>query len=234
MAFPVVDDQGRMKGIVTYDDIVDVVQKEVTEDIQKLGGMEALDAPYFKTGFFEMVKKRAGWLMILFLGEMFTATAMAHYEDKIAQAVVLVLFMPLIMSSGGNSGSQATTLIIRSLALREIRLRDWWRVLGRELMAGLALGLCLGSIGFIRVVVGAQIGTSIGEHWLLMAVTVALSLIGIVMWGSLAGSMLPFILRKVGLDPAAASAPLVATLVDVTGLVIYFSVATMVLSGVLL
>lgn len=234
MAFPVVDAEGRMKGIVTYDDIVDVVQKEVTEDIQKLGGMEALDAPYFKTGFFEMVKKRAGWLMILFLGEMFTATAMAHYEDKIAQAVVLVLFMPLIMSSGGNSGSQATTLIIRSLALREIRLRDWWRVLGRELMAGLALGLCLGSIGFLRVAVGAQIGTSIGEHWFLMGVTVSLSLIGIVMWGSLAGSMLPFILRRVGLDPATASAPLVATLVDVTGLVIYFTVATFVLSGVLL
>jgi magnesium transporter len=234
MAFPVVDDEGRMKGIVTYDDIVDVVQKEVTEDIQKLGGMEALDAPYFKTAFFEMVKKRAGWLMILFLGEMFTATAMAHYEDKIAQAVVLVLFMPLIMSSGGNSGSQATTLIIRSLALREIRLRDWWRVLGRELMAGLALGLCLGSIGFLRVAVGAQIGTSIGEHWFLMGIVVSLSLIGIVMWGSLAGAMLPFILRRVGLDPAAASAPLVATLVDVTGLVIYFTVASIVLRGVLL
>ncbi len=234
MAFPVTDEAGRMKGIVTYDDIVDVVQKEVTEDIQKLGGMEALDAPYFKTGFVEMVKKRAGWLMILFLGEMFTATAMARYEDKIAQAVVLALFIPLIISSGGNSGSQATTLIIRSLALREIRLRDWWRVLMRELGAGLALGLCLGIIGFLRVVVGAQFGTSIGEHWFWMAMTVSISLVGVVMWGSLSGSMLPFILRKVGLDPATASAPLVATLVDVTGLVIYFSVANILLHGVLL
>lgn len=234
-ALPVVDDQSHMKGIVTYDDIVDVVQKEVTEDIQKIGGMQALDAPYFKTHFLSMVRKRAGWLMVLFVGEMFTATAMARYEDQIAKAVVLALFIPLIISSGGNSGSQASTLIIRSLAVREIRLRDWWKVMLRELGAGLVLGLCLGALGFFRVVFGAQIeGGGLGDHSYMLGLTVAASLIGVVVWGSLSGAMLPFALRKLGLDPATASAPLVATLVDVTGLMIYFSMATWLLTGVML
>lgn len=234
MALPVVDDQSRMKGIITYDDIVDVVQKETTEDIQKIGGMQALDAPYFKTHFLSMMRKRAGWLMVLFVGEMFTATAMARYEDQISKAVVLALFIPLIISSGGNSGSQASTLIIRSLAVREIRLRDWWRVMLRELASGLVLGLCLGSLGFLRVILGGQIQQGFGDHTLLLASTVAASLVGVVVWGSLSGAMLPFALRKLGLDPATASAPLVATLVDVTGLVIYFTVATIMLTGVLL
>lgn len=230
MALPVVDDTGRMMGIVTYDDIVDVVQKEATEDIQKLGGMEALDAPYFKTSFVEMIKKRGGWLTVLFLGEMFTATAMAHYEEEISRAVILALFIPLIISSGGNSGSQASTLIIRSLAVSEVRLRDWWRVLIRELAAGLVLGGLLGTIGLLRVIIGHQFWP-LGDHYMLVGVAVALSLVGVVLWGTLSGSMLPFLLRKVGFDPASASAPLVATLVDVTGLVIYFSVANLVLSG---
>lgn len=234
MALPVCDEDGRMKGIVTYDDIVDVVQKEATEDIQKLGGMEALDAPYFKTSFFEMMKKRAGWLTVLFLGEMFTATAMARYEEAIAKAVVLSLFIPLIISSGGNSGSQASTLIIRSLALREIRLRDWWRVLIREASAGLVLGAILGSIGLIRIFAWQAWFPVYGDHYVYVALTVAASVLGVVMWGTLTGSMLPFILRGVGLDPASASAPMVATIVDVTGLVIYFSVASLVLHGTLL
>lgn len=234
MALPVCDEDGHMKGIVTYDDIVDVVQKEATEDIQKLGGMEALDAPYFKTSFFEMMKKRAGWLTVLFLGEMFTATAMARYEDAIAKAVVLSLFIPLIISSGGNSGSQASTLIIRSLALREIRLRDWWRVLVRELGAGLVLGTILGAIGLIRIFAWQAWFPIYGEHYMQVATTVACSVLGVVLWGTLAGSMLPFLLRRVGLDPASASAPMVATIVDVTGLVIYFSVASVVMQGTLL
>jgi magnesium transporter len=234
MALPVVDGDLRMKGIVTYDDIVDVVQKEVTEDIQKIGGMQALDAPYFKTHFLSMVRKRAGWLMVLFVGEMFTATAMARYEEQIAKAVVLALFIPLIISSGGNSGSQASTLIIRSLAVREIRLRDWWRVMLRELGAGLALGLCLGLMGFLRVFFGDQFNGSFGDHTVMLGLTIAASLVCVVLWGSLSGAMLPFALRKLGLDPATASAPLVATLVDVTGLMIYFSMATWLLAGLLL
>jgi magnesium transporter len=234
MAIPVVDEQGRMKGIVTYDDIVDVVQKEATEDIQKLGGMEALGAPYFKISFRQMVKKRAGWLTILFLGEMFTATAMARFEDKIEKAVVLALFIPLIISSGGNSGSQASTLIIRALALREIRLRDWLRVLWREIASGLVLGGVLGGIGLMRILLWQAWSPMYGEHYFLIALTVMCSLIGVVVWGTLAGAMLPFILRTAGFDPASASAPLVATLVDVTGLVIYFSVANLILHGTLL
>jgi magnesium transporter len=234
MALPVLDDQGRMKGIVTYDDIVGVVQKEATEDIQKLGGMEALDAPYFKTTFPAMMKKRAGWLLILFIGEMFTATAMTHFEDEIAKAVVLALFLPLIISSGGNSGSQASTLIIRSLALREVRLRDWWRVMFREIASGLVLGSLLGAVGLIRVIAGHYVGLGYGDHYVLLAVAIAASLIGVVLWGTLAGAMLPFILRKVGFDPASSSAPMVATIVDVTGLVIYFTVASLVMSGTLL
>jgi magnesium transporter len=190
--------------------------------------------PYLKTTFWEMVKKRAGWLTVLFLGEMFTATAMARYEHAIAQAVVLSLFIPLIISSGGNSGSQASTLIIRSLALRELRLRDWWRVLFREISAGLVLGAVLGTIGLFRIFAWQMWSPIYGEHFGLVALTVALSVLGVVMWGTLAGAMLPFLLRRVGLDPASASAPMVATIVDVTGLVIYFSVASLVLSGTLL
>lgn len=234
LAIPVVDSEGRMKGLVTVDDIVDVVQEEATEDAQKFGGMEALDAPYLKTAFFRMVKKRAGWLAALFLGEMLTATAMAYFEEEIARAVVLALFIPLIISSGGNSGSQASTLVIRAMALGEVKLRDWWRVIRRELASGLVLGAVLGSIGFLRIFLWHLVSPIYGEHYLLVAFTVMFSLIGVVTFGTLAGSLLPFILRRLGFDPASASAPFVATLVDVTGLVIYFSVAAVMLQGTLL
>jgi magnesium transporter len=233
-AVPIVDREGRMKGIVTVDDIVDVVQEEATEDIQKLGGMEALDAPYMQSGFLAMVRKRGSWLSALFLGEMLTATAMGYYEDEIARAVVLALFIPLIISSGGNSGSQATTLVIRAMALGEVGLRDWWRVVRRELGAGLALGALLGTIGFLRIVLWQAVRPTYGAHAWPIAWTVALSLIGVVTFGTLAGSLLPFVLRRFKLDPASASAPLVATLVDVTGLVIYFTVAGIILRGRLL
>jgi magnesium transporter len=223
-----------MKGIVTVDDIVHVVQEEATEDIQKVGGMEALDMPYFETGFLALVKKRAGWLTILFVGEMLTTTAMAGFEGEIARAVVLSLFMPLIISSGGNSGSQASTLIIRAMALSEVRLKDWWRVMRREVATGLALGLVLAAIGLVRISVWHYAFGAYGEHWFLIGLTVALSLVGVVLWGTLSGSMLPFLLRRVGLDPASASAPFVATLVDVTGLIIYFEAASFVLKGTLL
>jgi magnesium transporter len=233
-ALPVIDAEGRMMGVVTADDVVDVVEEEATEDIQKLGGSEALDAPYMQMGFLPMVKKRAGWLTILFLGEMLTATAMGYFQKEIERAVVLALFIPLIISSGGNSGSQATSLIIRALALREIRLKDWWRVLGRELAAGVTLGLILASIGFVRILLWPAREEIYGEHYVLVAFTVAGALVGVVLWGSIIGSMLPFILRRVGFDPAAASAPFVATLVDVTGLIIYFSVASVIMHGTLL
>jgi magnesium transporter len=234
MAIPVVDGEGRMKGIVTADDIVDVVEEEATEDIQKLGGMEALDAPYLRTPLLRMVRKRAGWLSALFLGEMLTATAMGHYEAQIARAVVLSLFVPLIISSGGNSGSQATTLVIRAMALGEVRLVDIVRVIRRELASGVLLGAILGAIGFARIVVWQQLFHPYGEHWLLVAAAVGLSLVGVVTWGTMAGSLLPFLLRALGLDPASASAPFVATLVDVSGLIIYFTVAEAVLRGALL
>jgi magnesium transporter len=234
VALPVVDAERRMKGIVTFDDIVDVVEEEATEDIQKIGGSEALDGPYMQVGLAQMIKKRAGWLAALFLGEMLTATAMSHYEQEISRAVVLAVFIPLIISSGGNSGSQATSIIIRALALSEVRLRDWLRVARRELVAGLSLGAILGSIGFIRILVWQGLFHSYGDHYLLVALTVAFSLVGVVLWGTLAGSSLPFLLRRLGFDPASASAPFVATLVDVTGLVIYFSVASLVLGGSLL
>ena len=232
-AIPVLDALGRMKGIVTFDDIVDVVEEEATEDIQKIGGSEALGAPYLEIGLFDMLKKRAGWLSALFLGEMLTATAMAHYEKAISAAVVLAIFIPLIISSGGNSGSQASTLIVRALALSEVRLRDWLRVIRRELVSGLGLGFILGTLGFIRIMIWQLAFHTYGEHGLLVALTVALSLLGVVLWGTLSGSMLPFILRRLGFDPASASAPFVATLVDVTGLVIYFSVASVTLLPVL-
>ncbi|MCY1072865.1 magnesium transporter [Archangium lansingense] len=234
MAIPVVDAERRMKGIVTVDDIVQVVQEEATEDIQKVGGMEALDAPYFKVGLGAMLKKRAGWLLVLFLGEMLTATAMGYFEAEISRAVVLALFVPLIISSGGNSGSQATTLIIRSLALSEVRLRDWWRVMRREVLAGLALGAILGTVGIVRILLWQRLFHTYGEHAFLVALTVGLSLVGVVTWGTLSGSMLPFVLRRLGFDPASASAPFVATLVDVSGLVIYFTVAAVLLRGTLL
>src|SRR5438552_6569947 len=233
-AMPVVDAEGHMKGIVTADDIADVVREEATEDIQKLGGMEALDEPYMNVAFMSMIKKRAGWLSALFLGEMLTATAMGYFQSEIARAVVLTLFIPLIISSGGNSGSQATTLVIRAMALGEVGLRDWWRGGRRELFSGLALGTILGRIGFVRIVAWQQLRPTYGPHYMLIAVTVLGSLIGVVTFGTLAGSLLPFLLRTLRLDPASASAPFVATLVDVTGLVIYFTVASVMLRGVLL
>jgi magnesium transporter len=233
-ALPVVDASGVMKGIVTADDIVDVVREEATEDIQKIGGTEALDAPYLDVGFFSMVKKRAGWLMALFVGEMLTASAMGQYEHEIARAVVLALFVPLVISSGGNSGSQATTLVIRAMALGEVRLRDWWRVVRREFLSGLTLGLILAPIGVIRVLVWDSIFHTYGPHAGALAATVGVALVGVVLWGTMVGSMLPFLLRKLKFDPASASAPFVATLVDVTGLVIYFTAAQLILRGKLL
>lgn len=234
LAIPVVDAAGRMKGVVTADDVVDVVTEEATEDIQKIGGTEALDGPYLGVPLLQMIQKRGGWLAALFLGEMLTATAMGFFENEIAQAVVLALFVPLIISSGGNSGSQASTLVIRAMALGEIRLRDWWRVIRRELASGLALGLLLGAIGITRILVWEALFHTYGEHYLLVGLTVGLSLIGVVLFGTVTGSMLPLLLRKLGFDPASASAPFVATLVDVTGLVIYFTVASFVLAGTLL
>jgi len=234
LALPVVDEEMHMKGILTIDDVVQVVQEEATEDFQKMGGTQALETTYFNTTFLDMIRKRAGWLMVLFVGEMFTATAMSYYEDQIAKAVVLALFIPLIISSGGNSGSQASTLVIRAMALGEVRLRDWWRVMYREIFSGLTLGVILGSIGLLRVFLWPGRETIYGAHYGLISVTVALSLVGIVLWGTLSGSMLPMILRRLGLDPATASAPFVATMVDVTGLIIYFSVANFFLGGILL
>jgi len=233
-AIPVVDQQGHIKGVVTIDDIVDVLQEEATEDIQKIGGTEALDAPYLQVGLPQMVRKRVGWLAGLFVSEMLTTTAMSRFETEIERAVVLAVFIPLIISSGGNSGSQASTLVIRALALGELKLMDWWRVVRRELASGLAMGAILGAIGFTRVEIWQALFHSYGSHHLLVASTIAASVIGVVTWGTLAGSMLPFVLRRAGLDPASASAPFVATLVDVTGIVIYFSVASMILRGTLL
>ncbi len=233
-AIPVVDADGRMKGIVTVDDIVDVLQEEATEDIQKIGGTEALDAPYLEVGFVEMLKKRVVWLAVLFVGESLTAIAMGRFEDEIAKAVVLSLFIPLIISSGGNSGSQASTLVIRAMALGEVTLSDWWRVVHREVVQGFAMGAILAAIGFARVVAWQSAFHSYGDHYMLVALTVALSVVGVVMFGTIVGSMLPFLLKRIGLDPASASAPFVATLVDVTGIVIYFTFASLLLKGVLL
>ena len=234
MALPVVDEWGHIKGIVTFDDIASVLQEEATEDFQKLGGVEALDAPYMKTSFFELVRKRIGWLTILFFSEMFTATAMGFFKYEIERAVVLALFIPLIISSGGNSGSQASTLIIRALALGEVRLRDWWRVLVRELGAGLCMGTVLGLLGALRVVLWPNSESVYGPYYMTLSVTIFAAIIGVVLWGTLTGAMLPFVLRKLKLDPATASAPFVATLVDVTGIVIYFSLASFFLAGKLL
>jgi magnesium transporter len=233
-ALPIVDGEGRMKGVVTVDDVVDVVREAATEDIQKFGGVEALDEPYLRIGLAQLLKKRVGWLAALFIGEMLTATAMGYFEKEIARAVVLALFVPLIISSGGNSGSQASTLVIRAMSLGEVRIRDWWRVMRRELFIGVGLGAVLAVIGFMRIMIWASVFHAYGDHATAVAITVAASLVGVVLWGSLAGSMLPFGLRRVGFDPASACAPLVATLVDVSGLVIYFSVAAIVLRGRLL
>lgn len=229
---PVLDTNGAMLGIVTVDDVFDIAEEEATEDIQKLGGLEALDEPYLTMRFAGMIRKRATWLVVLFVGEMFTATAMSYFEDEIARAVVLALFVPLIISSGGNSGSQAATLVVRALALGEISMADWWRVMRREIAAGLVLGASLGFIGFLRITAWSFLfPKAYGEHWIMLGATIWCSLIFVVMFGTLSGSMLPILLKKLGADPAASSAPFVATLVDVTGLIIYFSIAAMILSG---
>jgi len=234
LAGPVLDDDRRMRGIVAADDIVDVVEQEASEDIQKFGGVEALDGPYLRIRFWQMVQKRAGWLTVLFVGEMLTANAMGYFEEEIARAVVLALFIPLIISSGGKSGSQATTLVIRAIALGEIRLRDWWRVNYREFSTGLALGGVLAIIGMARILLWQVIWRPYGPHFMVITFTVACSLVGFMLFGTLAGSMLPFVLSRVGLDPASASAPFVATLVDVTGLLVYFTIARTILKGTLL
>lgn len=235
VALPVVDDHNILLGIVTIDDMLWVANEEFSEDMQKMGGTEALDEPYLDIPLFKLFRKRIGWLVVLFLGEMLTATAMSYFEDEIAKAVVLALFVPLIISSGGNSGSQASTLIIQAMAVGEITITDWWRVMRREIFSGLLLGTVLGIIGFIRIAVWHSISPTIyGEHWMLIGFSVGASLIGVVLWGTFSGSMLPMFLKKLGADPAVSSAPFVATLVDVTGLVIYFSVASMFLRGILL
>jgi magnesium transporter len=234
VALPVTDSDGTLIGIVTVDDVLDVAQSAATRTLQRFGGMEALDEPYLEMPLLSMVRRRASWLVVLFLGEMLTATAMGFFEQEIQRAVVLALFVPLIISSGGNSGSQAATLVIRALALGEVTLGQWWRVMHREVWSGLALGSILGTIGFLRISIWSAFSDLYGPHWFLVAVTVGVTLVGIVLWGTLAGSMLPFVLRRFGFDPAASSAPFVATLVDVTGLVIYFSVAALILRGTLL
>ena len=234
-ALPIITENGILVGIVTFDDILDKIKERDTEDIQKFGGVEGLDLSYTQTPILELVKKRASWLIILFLGEMLTASAMGYFDGEIQKAVVLALFVPLIISSGGNSGSQAASLIIRAMALRELQLKDWWYVMRKEIFSGLMLGSILAVIGFIRIFIWQKTGIyNYGIYWMPVAFTVSVSLVFIVLWGTLSGSLIPFVLRKVGLDPATASAPFVATLVDVTGLVIYFSVAALFLHGKLL
>ncbi|MDT9545965.1 MAG: magnesium transporter [Chlorobium sp.] len=234
VALPVVDSNGYLIGLVTVDDMLDVAEEEETEDIQKFGGVEAFEEPYIDLPIPQLIKKRAVWLVVLFIGEMLTASAMAFFQDELAKAIVLATFIPLIISSGGNSGSQAATLIIRSLALGEISIRDWWNVMRREIISGFALGGLLGIIGVLRVVLWAMIFGQLTIQWIFIGITVGISLVGIVLFGTLAGSMLPLLLKHWGLDPATSSAPFVATLVDVTGIVIYFSVASLLLSGILL
>ncbi len=234
VALPVTDAQGILLGIVTIDDVMELAKKEDTEDIQKLGGVEAFEEPYIDISIFKMIQKRAPWLIILFFGELLTASAMAFFEHEIARAVVLALFIPLIVSSGGNTGSQAATLIIRAMALGEVTLADWFRILRREIVSGLVLGIMLGVLGFTRIAAWSIFTDIYGPHWLSVALTIGLSLTGVVLWGSLMGSMLPLILKRLGADPATSSAPFIATLVDVTGLLIYFGLATIILSGTLL
>ena len=235
LAVPVVDGKGHVIGIVTVDDVIDTMIQRQTKEVQRFGGMVALDRPYMEISLWQMIRRRAGWLCVLFLSEMLTASAMQGFESELEKAIVLTLFIPLIMSSGGNSGSQATSLLIRALALRHVELRDWWRVALRELPAGVMLGAILGAIGMARIFVWQKTGLyDYGEHWALVSLTVGAALVGIVTFGSMVGSMLPFVLQRIGFDPASASAPFVATLVDVTGLVIYFSVASVILQGTLL
>ncbi|MCA9836869.1 MAG: magnesium transporter [Trueperaceae bacterium] len=231
---PVTDSSGILLGIVTADDILDVAEEEATEDIQKLGGVEALEEPYMTISLFKLIRKRSFWLIFLFFGQMLTATAMGFFQEELEKALVLALFVPLIISSGGNTGSQAATLIIRALTIGEIGLGDWWRVMRREIFSGLIIGTVLGSLGFLRILIGESLTGVYGQPWPFIALTIAFSLMGVVMWGTLSGSLLPFVLKRLGLDPATSSAPLVATLVDVTGLLIYFSVAAFVLKGSLL
>lgn len=233
-SLPVIDASGILLGMVTIDDVLQVAEEEDTEDIQKLGGVEALDEPYMEASLKTMIQKRSPWLVVLFLGEMLTASAMAYFEHEIARAVVLALFIPLIVSSGGNSGSQAATLIIRAIALGEVTIRDWWKVMRREILSGLLLGIILGIIGFLRIAVWQKVSGIYGEHWLILGITIGVTLIGVVLWGTLVGSMFPILLKRFGVDPATASAPFVATAVDVTGLIIYFSVAAVLLKGTLL
>ena len=234
-ALPVTDDKNVLLGIVTIDDVLRLAEESTTEDIQKMGGSEALDEPYTQISFFNLIKKRAGWLIILFLGEMLTASAMGHFEGEISKAVVLALFIPLIISSGGNSGSQASSIIIRAMALGEVKFKDWFYVMRKEIFSGIVLGIILGTVGFIRIALWQQLNWGhYGVHWLLVATTIFFSLIGIVLWGTISGSMLPMLLKRLGADPAASSAPFVATLVDVTGLIIYFSIAYVIMQGTLL
>jgi len=235
VALPVVSQSNKLLGIVTIDDVLWVASEEFSEDMQKMGGTEALEQPYLEMPIFKLFRKRIVWLVVLFLGEMLTASAMKFFEAEIASAIVLVLFIPLIISSGGNSGSQASTLIIQAMAVGEISIADWWRVMRREIISGLLLGSVLGVIGFLRVIIWSQIFPQVyGPHYPFIGITVGLSLVGVVLWGTLSGSMLPIILKRAGADPAVSSAPFVATLVDVTGLIIYFSVAFMMLRGTLL
>jgi magnesium transporter len=231
---PVIDRRGVLLGVVTVDDVLDVAEESATREIQKFGGIEALDEPYISTPLLQLVRKRGTWLIVLFLGELLTASAMGVFEKEIEKAVVLALFVPLIISSGGNSGSQAATLVVRALAVGEVKLKDWWLIMRREIVAGLILGVVLGAIGFLRIALWSLFTNLYGEHWPLVGLTVGLSLIGIVSWGTISGSMLPLLIKRCGLDPATSSAPFVATLVDVTGLVIYFTVAMVVLRGTLL
>lgn len=233
VALPVTDNEDILLGIVTVDDILWIANEEYTEDIQKIGGTEALDEPYLDMPIFKLIKKRVGWLIILFLSEMLTATAMGFFENEIAKQVVLALFVPLIISSGGNSGSQASTLIIQAMALGEVTVNDWWRVMRREIISGLMLGATLGVVGFMRIYAWTFFSNIYGPHWILVGFTVGFALVGVVLWGSLAGSMLPLLLKKLGADPATSSAPFVATLVDVTGLVIYFSIAVAIMHSIL-
>ncbi len=233
-SIPVLDSNKKLLGVILVRDALKVIEQEATEDIQKLGGMEALDDPYFQTSFMHMVKKRATWLCVLFVGEMLTATAMAFFENQLAKAIVLALFIPLIISSGGNTGSQAATLVVRAMAIGEIKFGDWWRVMRREIVSGLILGCVLGSMGFLRIFLWSQFTPIYGDHYLLIAITVGLALVAVVLWGTVTGACLPILIRRLGLDPAVVSTPFVATLVDVTGLVIYFSVAMIVLRGTLL
>ena len=235
VAVPVVDADSRLLGVITVDDVIDVIQEEQTEDVQKFGGLEALEDPYLQSSMGDLLKKRSPWLLVLFVGQMFTAAAMGYFQSEIDAATVLALFVPLVISSGGNSGSQATSLIIRALALQELTARDWFRVMGRELFIGLILGLMLGLVGLLRVVAWQWMGISqFGEHYVLLATTVGATVVGVVLFGTLTGAMLPFFLKRLGFDPASASAPLVATLVDVTGVVLYFTIALLLLRGTLL